>query len=273
MSYHITDKTWPRDDDGLFDFAPITLRAPQPGSLEKLTQWGIPFEPVLTEDEEVVAALVTEGDLDSLYAQLMLSFSEHGLWPIGAQGLYGDADVERPWQSGELFEPGAVEGSVEKLFERLNDARDSDRDEEFAQQEEIPKVTALADATTSGDVQQLLPLGFPDEIPGLVIVPVSRPADVPAALGWDGAVNHGLSGSDISLVLRSWEERFGAVPMLMGFDTLTLQVSQPPQDPKQIERVALEHYAFCPDNIDQGTFTLEKYLPQLESISWGFWWD
>lgn len=30
---------------------------------------------------------------------------------------------------------------------------------------------------------------------GLMLVSVSRPADVPAALGWQGAMNYGYSGA------------------------------------------------------------------------------
>ncbi|MGC7358384.1 DUF4253 domain-containing protein, partial [Mycobacteroides abscessus subsp. massiliense] len=58
----------------------------------------------------------------------------------------------------------------------------------------------------------------------LLLVPVARPADVPAALGWWGGTNYCLTGTDFTAVLRSWEDRFGAVLISIGFDTMTVRV-------------------------------------------------
>ena len=38
-------------------------------------------------------------------------------------------------------------------------------------------------------------------------------------------------------------------------------MAAPPSDPVQAELLAREHYAFCPDNIDQGVGSLEDYVP------------
>jgi hypothetical protein len=38
--------------------------------------------------------------------------------------------------------------------------------------------------------------------------------------------------------------------------------------------MAAEHYAFCPDNIDQGPGSIEDYAPGLVNLDrWDFWWD
>jgi hypothetical protein len=107
----------------------------------------------------------------------------------------------------------------------------------------------------------------------LLLVPVSRAADVPKAIGWLGPVNHGLSGEDVSAVLRSWEERFGAVLVSIGFATLVVQVARRPESEKQLSSLVGEHHAFCPDNIDQG-MAPETYFDGIaEWTPWSFWWD
>ena len=102
---------------------------------------------------------------------------------------------------------------------------------------------------------------------------MTRPADVPAAIGWVGACNVGLMGGQISAVLRSWEDRFGALLMQMSFDTMSLQIAQSPPAEDELTVLGHEHALFCPDNITQGTDTLEAYLPQLSGKGWNFWWD
>ena len=63
------------------------------------------------------------------------------------------------------------------------------------------------------------------ERPLLGLVPAGRPADVPAAAGWFGMCNSWDDVVAMSAVLRSWEDRFGAVLVLMGRATLELAVA------------------------------------------------
>ncbi|WP_181784924.1 DUF4253 domain-containing protein, partial [Pseudonocardia pini] len=51
----------------------------------------------------------------------------------------------------------------------------------------------------------------------------------------------------LATVLRSWEERFGAVVTELAADRLTLTVATPPWTMPEAERVAAEHVAVCPD--------------------------
>ncbi|MGH3167444.1 MAG: DUF4253 domain-containing protein, partial [Trebonia sp.] len=42
------------------------------------------------------------------------------------------------------------------------------------------------------------------------------------------------------------------------------------------ERVAAEHFAFCPDNVEQGTATtIRAYAAEYvrSKTGWTFWWD
>lgn len=112
--------------------------------------------------------------------------------------------------------------------------------------------------------------------PRVALVPVERSADVPAALGWTGPVNHENDVALLSSVLRSWEERFGARVVALTFDRMHLSVAAPARTMDQALAVAAEHFAFCPDNITQGWHeTLREYAAQavLDATHWDFWWD
>ena len=54
------------------------------------------------------------------------------------------------------------------------------------------------------------------------------------------------------------------------------KVAAPPVSLGHAERVAAEHFAFCPDNIVQGTSgTIRAYAAKyvLGKADWWFWWD
>lgn len=109
----------------------------------------------------------------------------------------------------------------------------------------------------------------------LALVPASRSADIPAAIGWSGPVNHEEDVARLCTVLRSWEDRFGIRVVVLGADTLTVGVARPPTTEAEALALAAEHYAFCPNNIEQSTLdTLEKYATKalLGQEAWTFWW-
>lgn len=114
----------------------------------------------------------------------------------------------------------------------------------------------------------------------LLLVPVRRPADTPAQLGWYGACNWSLSGAEVAGVLRSWEERFGAYLVSIGPATLDLVVTRPPATARQLDLLAHEHFAFCPDNFfpqtgpDDEPIAHDDYAARLRTATtWHFWWD
>ncbi|MFD9793890.1 DUF4253 domain-containing protein [Streptomyces sp. NPDC059070] len=106
----------------------------------------------------------------------------------------------------------------------------------------------------------------------LALVPARRSADIPAALGWSGALNLEEDTGRLSAVLRSWEDRFGVRVVGLAFDELLVSVAAPPTTLEQARAVAAEHFAFCPDVIED---SLEEYARDelLNSPSWHFWWD
>jgi hypothetical protein len=113
--------------------------------------------------------------------------------------------------------------------------------------------------------------------PLLALAPVSRPADVPAAVGWLGTAGSRQPWDDVaalSAVLRSWEDRFGALLVRMGRATLELAVAAPPWERSECLAIAAEHFAFCDDTYGGNPGTLRDYANLLRgSTRWSFWWD
>ncbi|MET7464886.1 DUF4253 domain-containing protein [Nonomuraea sp. NPDC005501] len=116
---------------------------------------------------------------------------------------------------------------------------------------------------------QLAPRGMP-----LGLVAARRGADALAVMGWQGALHHNEWMVPLAAVVRSWEERFGARVVCVGFNTLELSVAAPPVDAEHALHVAAEHWAFCPDNVVQGPGDLHGYAEQIIGRhAWSFWWD
>ncbi|MET4923161.1 DUF4253 domain-containing protein [Streptomyces sp. PSRA5] len=110
----------------------------------------------------------------------------------------------------------------------------------------------------------------------VALVPARRSADIPAALGWLGPVNHEGDVARLCAVLRSWEDRFGIRVVALTFDQLVVSVAAPPATQAEAEAVAAEHFAFCPDNLHQGRHTtVPAYATHqvLGQPAWTFWWD
>ncbi|MCX4801401.1 DUF4253 domain-containing protein [Streptomyces sp. NBC_01214] len=130
------------------------------------------------------------------------------------------------------------------------------------------------DAVACGLADGLIASGFLPS-PRLALVPAGRGADVPAAMGWCGPTNHETDTALISTVLRSWEDRFGARVVALGFDELHVSVAAPPRTVAHALPVAAEHFAFSPDNVWQGSGSIRAYADEAVTGSnhWGFWWD
>lgn len=109
----------------------------------------------------------------------------------------------------------------------------------------------------------------------LALVPARRSADIPAAIGWPGPLNHDDDVARLCAVLRSWEDRFGIRVVGLGFDVLVVSVAAPPATLADAQTLAAEHFAFCPDNITQGgPGGLQAYAEELAGgHTWTFWWD
>ena len=205
-----------------------------------------------------------------------------GLWPLLLTGLYSDPN--RPWHTGEL-EPVALPGtdaaSADRVLARLWNSAFGGTPEDFDWGGRRA-VSGRAVARPGGRPDACRRPGRRGRRAGTGARRRRRPDDragpgrpggaALAACGWLGAVNH-ASVADIAVIVGSWEERFGARLVGVGFDTLDLSVAAPPTTPPAALSVAAEHYAFCPDNIG-GAEQLDEYAAALVGCRhWGFWWD
>ena len=108
---------------------------------------------------------------------------------------------------------------------------------------------------------------------GLALVPAALPWHVPLQLrfgGWNAC-----PGPEVQArVLRSWHGRFGAEPVGISGDVVELRVARPPATREAALRLAVEHFAFCNDIVDQGVGSLEGLAATLLGAPvWFFWWD
>ncbi|AKK05673.1 putative DUF4253 family protein [Corynebacterium mustelae] len=252
-----------------------------------LESTGLEFSAIRSEEapnpEQTLGFFLTPQEgLTKVYSELLRRFPETSWWPLQTEGLNGD--LHRPWLADELFETTKDIGSARDFFTRAIDDilssndEDDDAKEVFAKLN-IPSVTPELkdDILNNLDTKESVPPSKPqwelNDGHAVVVLPVERPADAPALLGWDGAVNYGFSGGDISAVLRSWEDRFGAVLGILNFADLTVVRPQHTLSLQKSRLIALEHYLFCPDNIEQSGEDFFVYFPTVQDTTWSFWWD
>jgi hypothetical protein len=109
------------------------------------------------------------------------------------------------------------------------------------------------------------------------LVPAARPADVLAAAGWTG-FNDLLAqrnGVWLGSVLRSFEDRFGAVLLKIGpSGRLQLLVERPPRTLEAARKLAAEHKAFSDELANIGPAPIAEIAAViLNAPVWSFWWD
>lgn len=263
---------------------PVPVRAPHKGVLAPDSAGSWPgFVPVTGtspggEDDGIVRAWLTAEPVPDPHRSWhgwAADFDRSGLWPLLVMQAW-----DRPFRSGELDEPAGSADAPDVLRSGWEGTRLVQQDGTLLPHPPWPGLAEPADG--SGDESAAM-IGLPDEgLPReLLLVPAARPADALAQLGWRGACNWSLTGADIAGVLRSWEDRFGAYVVGIGFATLDLVVTRPPTTEEQCLLLADEHYAFCPDNFfpqnlppAPTAITREEYAGALCDASvWHFWWD
>ena len=200
-------------------------------------------------------------------------FDVTGLWPL----LTGN--WEPPVHAGEPVGPQEIPEAAEVLQSGWAGTRLVRPDGTPVPQREWPEL-APPSGGPDGDTVVLPDPPGPVGQARLLLVPAARPADAVAQLGWYGACNWLLTGADVAAVLRSWEDRFGAYLVRIGFAEFDLVVTRPPTDHDQCLVVADEHYAFCPDNYAPQNLaepvlcSREEYAEKLRGARvWHFWWD
>jgi Domain of unknown function (DUF4253) len=205
-----------------------------------------------------------------------------GLVPFLLGSLSGEPS--RPWDSEEFAAPSdpALVGhmdAAEVLAEMWDGEMPSDEEEEedeywrqmhapFSKQ--FPGLAPTANAPlTSTELNAVLGT-LPASRIGLV--PAERPADVLPSIGWTPSDQS--DALPISTVVRSWEDRFGARLLEVGFAEIRLLATRPPRTLADAQRLAAEQFAFCDECAGQGLHDVPSISEHLlNSPIWTFWWD
>jgi hypothetical protein len=176
-------------------------------------------------------------ELESLMFGLASIFPDTGLWPVAWS--FPEAPVD--YMGGGHHDIDAIdEINVQDLLTERWTRYRAEIDGASAETE-FPGLAAAqppGDNQTPGSLTSTL-----TEPAYLLLVPCSRPADAITALGGVGAVT---PPSTISAVLRSWEERFGAVLCEAAPEVTKLTVTRPPQHHDQALALAAELHALDP---------------------------
>lgn len=214
---------------------------------------------------------ITDEDVSSAYvmwADLAAVFPETGLWPV-LWTLPQYDRLERPTK------PGTVERGEELIRSEWDDfvsGFDDDVDEldEFfgTYSPEFPGLTPAQHECRYNAVDRARTVSGSDLI---ALVPVRRPADVPAVVGWNDTRLD--SGGDISAVLRSWEDRLGAYLDGLAPGGLFLTIERPPQTDQGRIQWAVEQLAFNHAGFVTETFAGHLTVVTKFESNTGFSWD
>ncbi|NUS17826.1 MAG: DUF4253 domain-containing protein, partial [Streptomyces sp.] len=126
------------------------------------------------------------------------------------------------------------------------------------------------DAVARTGVAQMLHYFTTRFVAYVALVRVDRSADIPAAVGWEADA----PALELSALLRTWEDRFGA--RVIGFEgaSVFVSVASPPLSSPHAAHVALEHVLTGATNLNDGGFPFTEYAEALRGERlWSFWWD
>jgi hypothetical protein len=75
-------------------------------------------------------------------------------------------------------------------------------------------------------------------------------------------------------LFKYWNEKYGATVACIVNSMIEFTVTRPPRTRYEAMVLAKQHFAYCPDRVDQGTGSVEALAASLLNSSvWFFWWD
>jgi hypothetical protein len=214
--------------------------------------------------------------------------NDSGLLPVLLDGLDNDAGFgsRRPWDEDLWRWDPAVPGDGD-LARIISSTFWGDEDDEWEAESRAPfesfpgLAPPQAESLDPADVEAA---AVRQEPAWLGLVPSDRMADVPRAVGWFGTSDAfagewgGWDGAGaMTGVLRSWEDRFGARVLRMGFASLHLLVERPPTSESESLRVAAELYNLSSEFHTARSFAVRSVRDIAAEVHWSsiwrLWWD
>lgn len=221
-------------------FAARTGLTPRTG---RPTLAGVRLPPGTRRPEQVSSCWASDetlADSVALAARLARAFPQTGIWP-----LLWHHPPEPPWayldDETNLTAVDAVD-VASLLSQGWSRSAPYWPHDDASFDSALPRLappSPLAQASTANPFLRL-----PDEDPydaHLMLVPCHRPAD---AIQASGGLMLETPATWITAVLRSWEERFGAVPVAFTHSQVWLVIQNPPRDDEQALLLAAELAGF-----------------------------
>jgi hypothetical protein len=247
----------------------------------------------LGKDHHVAWATVDPvPDSGRVWAALSGLHPRTGLVPIQLDGLSGD--TRRPWDAGEFIEPAdpgeadGLDAAAVLRFDWHAWVPHPRRDDRELMQTRAPFTLEWPGlspperaALTQAERQRALDVELPrirranGTAPQarIGLVAAGRPADVLLVIGWGGLANCGESLLELTAVLRSWEDRFGARLIDVGYADLRLFVERPPRTLAAAQRLAAEQVVLGGDCTGGGRDIPGIAARLVNGPIWTFWWD
>jgi hypothetical protein len=222
-------------------------------------------------------------DAGMVWSALSDAHDQTGLVPFLLAGLRGMP--ERPWDTREFGEPADVAwiGHMDaaELLEEMweghmpSEYEDQEDDEWTAMRapfsRQFPGLAPAEDQQLSQAQRQQVLSSLPPARIGLVAA--RRPADVLPLVGLP-ATDQFDNALPVAAVLRSWEDRFGAKLLEIGFAEIRLLAERPPHDVETAQLLAAEMFAFCHEYGGNGLHHIPSISTAvMSSPIWTFWWD
>jgi hypothetical protein len=194
----------------------------------------------------------------ALADRLAAVFPETGLWPvlwIGDPDEYDD-DLAEPVAAVARLDAETVLRRAERSYRMPGDPpfRGLARGTAWVGGDGFAPFATLTRAWAAQDWRE-------QQATFLVLVPCNRPADALSLLGQPESEL--IGNAAVSAVLRSWEERYGAVPAVVGPGMLDAVAATAPEDTLAL---AVEQHAIAPES-EIGT--AREIATQLQSMQRG----
>jgi hypothetical protein len=106
----------------------------------------------------------------------------------------------------------------------------------------------------------------------MALVPAAGGWEVPALLAWPGAEKNGHGGAEHLAVLKFWSDSYGAELVSLGIDTMECLVDRPPDEARGAFDLAVQHYAYCPELMDNLVPAMGALAATLFGRHWWFSW-
>jgi hypothetical protein len=209
-----------------------------------------------------------------LYSALRRQFPETGLWPILIHSHDDVSAVLRP-------DAGTDPESVDVLALLANTyAREmrAEVDQGSGLADIFPATLSRLAPATTGPVDPATGDHLADNRRHMrvVLVPVTRPADIVSALGWqgartyDGTINY--DAGPVTAILRSLEDRFAAVPVVLASDSIELAVQRPPADAETAKLMTAEFFGICGTYLASEGDDVKDFENHCRAPWWHLFW-